>query len=134
MGGDPAAALRVGSDAAGDPSPDGLHRDTIRNAVNSEKPPKYERAPAGSKLDRFKDEIHRLLREDPKLPGQRASELIIELGFAGGKTIVDVYLRDIRPLFAARPRTFERTVYRPGEVCQFDVWEPRTQVPVGTGN
>jgi len=40
----------------------GLHRDTIRNAINSERPPKYERAPAGSKLDRFKDEIHRLLR------------------------------------------------------------------------
>ena len=40
----------------------GLHRDTIRSAINSDKPPKYERAPAGSKLDPFKDEIHRLLR------------------------------------------------------------------------
>jgi DNA-binding transcriptional regulator LsrR (DeoR family) len=26
----------------------GLHRDTIRNAINSETPPKYERAPSGS--------------------------------------------------------------------------------------
>jgi hypothetical protein len=59
----------------------GLHRDTIRNAINSEVPPKYERAPAGSKLDPFKDEIHRLLREDPKLPGQRVRELICEQGF-----------------------------------------------------
>jgi DNA invertase Pin-like site-specific DNA recombinase len=39
----------------------GLHRDTIRNAINSDKPPRYERAPSGSKLDPFKDEIHRLL-------------------------------------------------------------------------
>jgi hypothetical protein len=40
----------------------GLHRDRIRNAIKSTRPPKSERAPAGSKLDPFKDEIHRLLR------------------------------------------------------------------------
>ena len=111
----------------------GLHRDTIRNAIGSDKPPKYERVPAGSKFDRFKDEIRRLLREDPKLPGQRIRELIAEQGFDGGKTIVDDYLREVRPLFAPRPRTFQRTVYRPGEVCQFDLWEPRAEVPVGHG-
>jgi transposase len=111
----------------------GLHRDTIRNAINSDKPPKYERAPSGSKLDPFKDEIHRLLRQDPKLPGQRVRELISDQGFEGGKTIVDDYLREVRPLFAPRPRTFQRTVYRPGEVCQFDLWEPRAEVPVGHG-
>ena len=32
-----------------------------------------------------------------------------------------------------RPRTFQRTVYRPGEVLQFDLWEPRRAVPVGYG-
>jgi transposase len=111
----------------------GLHRDTIRNALNSEVPPRYERAPAGSKLDPFKEEIHRLLKGDPKLPGERIRELITELGFDGGKTIVDDYLREVRPLFAPRPRTFQRTVYRPGEVCQFDLWEPSAEVPVGHG-
>ena len=111
----------------------GLHRDTIRNAINSEVPPKYERVPAGSKLDPFKDEILRLLRGDPKLPGQRVRELVAQLGFDGGKTIVDDYLREVRPLFAPRPRTFQRTVYRPGELCQFDLWEPRAEVPVGHG-
>jgi transposase len=111
----------------------GLHRDTVRRAVTSDQPPRYERTPSGSKLDPFKDEIHRLLKDDPKLPGQRVRELIAELGFAGGKTIVDDYLREVRPLFAPRPRTFQRTVYRPGEICQFDVWEPRAEVPVGHG-
>jgi transposase len=38
----------------------GLHRDTIRNALVSETPPRYRRAPSGSKLDPFQDEIHRL--------------------------------------------------------------------------
>ena len=50
-----------------------------------------------------------------------------------GKTIVDDYLREVRPLFAPPPRTFQRTVYRPGEICQFDVWQPRAEVPVGHG-
>jgi transposase len=111
----------------------GLHRDTIRGALRSDEAPRYARAPSGSKLDPFRDEIHRLLRDDPKLPGQRVRELIAQLGFDGGKTIVDDYLREVRPLFAPPPRTFQRTVYRPGEVCQFDLWEPRTEVPVGHG-
>jgi transposase len=111
----------------------GLHRDTIRRAICGDQPPRYERAAAGSKLDPFKDEIHRLLGSDPKLPGQRIRELIGPLGFDGGKTIVDDYLREVRPLFAPPPRTFQRTVYRPGEICQFDLWEPRVEVPVGHG-
>jgi transposase len=111
----------------------GLHRDTIRRAVNSTEPPVYRRAPAGSKLDPFKEEIHRLLRDDPKLPGVRVRELLEPLGCTAAKTIVDDYLREVRPLFAPQPRVFRRTVYRPGEICQFDVWQPRDEVPVGHG-
>ncbi len=51
----------------------------------------------------------------------------------GGQTIVNKYVREVRPLFAARPRTFQRTSYRPGEVLQFDLWEPAREVPVGYG-
>ena len=43
------------------------------------------------------------------MPGQRIRELIGKLGFDGGKTIVDDYVREMRPLFAP-PRTFQRTV------------------------
>jgi transposase len=111
----------------------GLHRETIRNALKGSEAPRYSRASSGSKLDPFREEIHRLLRDDPKLPGQRVRELIAQLGFDGGKTIVDDYLREVRPLFAPPPRVFQRTVYRPGEICQFDLWEPRAEVPVGHG-
>jgi hypothetical protein len=38
----------------------------------------------------------------------------------------------VRPLFAVS-LTFQRTVYRPGEICQFDLWEPAAAVPVGHG-
>jgi len=111
----------------------GIDRNTVRRALRSDAPPVYRRASPASKLDPFKDEIHRLLKADPRLPGQRIRELIAPLGYAGGKTIVDDYLREVRPLFAPPPRTFQRTVYRPGEICQFDVWEPRAQIPVGHG-
>jgi transposase len=111
----------------------GLHRATIRRALASDEPPGYRRAAAGSKLDAFKDEIHRLLREDPKLPGVRVRELLEPLGCTASKTVVDDYLREVRPLFAPPCRTFQRTVDRPGEFCQFDVWKPGREVPVGHG-
>ncbi len=111
----------------------GLHRDTIRKAINGTAPPIYRRAPAGSKLDPFKDEIHRLLKDDHRLSGVRVRELLEPLGCTASKTVVDDYLREVRPLFAPPPRTFQRTVYRPGEICQFDLWQPRDEVPVGHG-
>ena len=109
-----------------------IDRGTVRRALRSDHPPRYERAERPSKLGPFKDEIHELLRTDPKLPGVRVRELIEPLGFEGGKSIVDDYLREVRPLFR-RQRTFQRTVYRPGEICQFDLWEPSAEVPVGHG-
>ena len=111
----------------------GLHRDTIRRAIKSDEPPAYRRAPSGSKLDPFKAEIHRLLNEDSKLPGVRVRELLEPLGCTAGKSVVDDYLREVRPLFAPPARTFQRTAYRPGEIVQFDVWEPEEEVPVGHG-
>lgn len=110
----------------------GLSRNTVRLALRSESAPRYERTVAPSKLDPFREEIHELLRRDPKLPGVRVRELIEPLGFHGGKTIVDDYLREVRPLFAPA-RTFQRTVYRPGEICQWDLWETSQHVPVGHG-
>lgn len=110
----------------------GIDRNTVRRALRSEGPPAYRRAPARSKLDPFKDEIHELLRRDPKLPAVRVKELIEPLGFDGAQTIVNDYLREVRPLFDKR-RTYQRTIYRPGEICQFDLWEPSGHVPVGHG-
>jgi len=110
----------------------GVDRNTVRRAVRSEEAPRYQRPAVASKLEPFKDEIHRLLSDDPKLPGVRVRELIEPLGFDGGKTIVDDYLREVRPMFL-RVRTHQRTVYRPGEICQWDLWEPSRLVPVGHG-
>jgi transposase len=111
----------------------GLHRETVRRALACERPPTYRRRKkASSKLDPFKEEIERLLRSDHRIPNTRIRELIAELGYEGGRTILDEHLREVRPRFTPR-RTYQRTVYRPGEICQFDLWEPREEIPVGHG-
>jgi transposase len=110
----------------------GLARNTIRVALRSSEPPGFKCSARPSKLDPFKEEIRELLRRDPRLPGVRVRELIEPLGFDGGKSIVDDYLCEVRPLFL-RPRTHQRTVYRPGEICQFDLWEVSSAVAVGHG-
>jgi len=110
----------------------GLARDTVARAVASEVPPRYARAPAGSKLDPFRDWICEQLRLEPSIPSLRLREMAAELGYEGGKTIFDDFVREVRPRFQVR-RTFQRTVYRPGELVQCDLWEPREPVPVGHG-
>jgi transposase len=87
----------------------GHDRNTVRRALRREGPPRYRRPPRPSKLDPFKDEIHGLLQGDPRIPGKRVRELIEELGYRGSKTILDDYLREVRPLFERR-RTYQRTV------------------------
>jgi hypothetical protein len=47
--------------------------------------------------------------------------------------VVYEYVAELRPLFAPRTRVFQRTIYRRGELLQFDLWQPRCEVPVGHG-
>jgi hypothetical protein len=109
----------------------GRSRQTVRRALRTDAPPAYRRAPTLSELEAYKPEIHRLLADEPRLPATRTRELITEQGYLGGRTILEEYLREVRPLFAPPPRTFQRTLYRPGEICQFDLWEPSRPIPVG---
>jgi transposase len=110
----------------------GHGRNAVRRALRADEPPRYRRPPRASKLEPHKAEIQRLLRSEPRLPGVRVRELIAEAGYRGGQTILDDYLRELRPLYLPA-RTYQRTLYRPGEICQFDLWEPSRPIPVGPG-
>jgi hypothetical protein len=110
----------------------GLHRKTIRRALAAAEPPRYSRPTGASKLDPFKDWICEQLRADPRIQSQRLREIAGELGYAGGKSIFDDYVREVRPRFLAS-RTFQRTIYRPGELVQCDLWEPKQHIAVGHG-
>ena len=112
----------------------GLHRDTIRRALASDKPPSYgPRRKRPSKLDPFIASIEGLLADEPTLSGVRVREEIEREGYEGAQTILDELLRELRPRFLPPPRSYQRTRYRPGELCQFDLCEPRQEIPVGYG-
>jgi transposase len=100
----------------------GRDRKTIRRALRSPEPPGYRRAPVGSKLDPHREQIAGLVREVDGVTNTRIRELITEAG----------YLRELRPILCPK-RTYQRTIYRPGELAQFDLVEPRREIPVGHG-
>jgi hypothetical protein len=110
----------------------GEARDTVARAVASDVPPKYGRPSVASKLDPFRGWICEQLQADATVPSLRLREMAIELGYAGGKTVFDDFVREVRPRFQVR-RTFQRTIYRPGELVQCDLWEPKELIPVGHG-
>ena len=111
----------------------GLHRATVRRALAGDAPPRYQPRPkAPSKLDPHREQITRLLRDVEGINNTRIRELIAEAGYTGSKTILDEYLRELRPLICPK-RTYQRTLYRPGELLQFDLFEPKREIPVGHG-
>jgi transposase len=110
----------------------GLARDTVGRLLAADMPPSYARSPSGSIVDPFKEWICEELKADPKVPSQRLRELAEEIGYGGGKTVFDDYVREVRPRFLVK-RTFQRTIYRPAELIQCDLWEPSEHVPVGYG-
>ncbi len=109
-----------------------MSRNTVAALLGKEEPPRYERARAGSMLDRFSDAIAAMLDEDPKAPATVIRERLQRLGYAGGVTILKEHLAEVRPKFLAA-RSYQRTTYLPGELGQTDWWETGVEIPVGKG-
>jgi transposase len=110
----------------------GMSRTTVYRLLGLAQPPRYERAPVGSKLDPFVDQIAAMLREDPRVPATVIAERLRPHGFAGSLTILKDHLRRVRPAFLAAV-AYQRTSYLPGELAQVDWWHSGVQVPVGKG-
>ena len=107
----------------------GVARNTVRAALRSDAPPKYERASQGSIVDAFEPEIRRLLKDVPDMPATVIAERI---GWERGMTVLRDRVGELRPLFVP-PDPSQRTWYRPGELAQFDLWQPDVGIPVGFG-
>ena len=115
------------------PARRGLSRNTIRRALRSDRPPVYRRAREGGRARPVQARDPSAAGAIRSCPASGFASCLSRWAAPHRKTVVDDYLREVRPLFAPAPRTFQRTVYRPGEICQFDVWQPRDEVPVGHG-
>lgn len=107
----------------------GVARNTVRAALRADAPPRYERSPKGSIVDGVEPEIRSLLKDFPDMP---ASVIAERIGWTRGMTVLRDRVAELRPLFAP-PDPSQRTWYRPGELAQFDLWQPDVEIPVGYG-
>ena len=107
----------------------GIARNTVRTALRSETPPRYERRVQGSIVDAVESEIRQLLTDVPDMPATVIAERV---GWTRGMTVLRDRIAELRPLFVP-PDPAQRTWYRPGELAQFDLWQPDVLIPVGFG-
>lgn len=107
----------------------GVSRVTVRRALASSSPPRYERAPAGSATDAFEGAIRALLADYPRMPATVIAERV---GWTRGMTVFKQKVASLRPLFLP-PDPASRTTYLAGEIAQFDFWFPDITLDVGHG-
>ncbi|WP_405958993.1 IS21 family transposase [Streptomyces sp. NBC_00868] len=107
----------------------GISRNTVKRALATDRPPKYERAVKGSAVDAVEVQIRELLRETPTMPATVIAERI---GWDRGMTILKDRVRELRPAYVPVDPV-SRTVYRPGELAQCDLWFPEADIPLGYG-
>jgi transposase len=107
----------------------GVSRNTVRDALRSDAPPRYERPAKGSIVDAVDDQIRALLADVPSMPATVIAERI---GWQHSIRVLRDRVAELRPLFVP-PDPAQRTFYRPGEVGQFDLWQPDVAIPVGHG-
>jgi transposase len=107
----------------------GVSRNTVRAAIASEGPPKYERRPAGSVVDAVEPRIRELLAAYPGMPATVIAERI---GWDRGLTVIKDRVRELRPAYLP-PDPASRTAYAAGEIAQCDFWFPPVEIPVGSG-
>ncbi|MEX5638104.1 IS21 family transposase, partial [Parafrankia sp. FMc2] len=107
----------------------GVARNTVRAALASDRPPKYERAPRGSVVDSYEPAIRALLAEWPRMPSPVIAQRI---GWPYSLSPLKKRLTLIRPEYVGIDPV-DRVVYEPGQVAHCDLWFPETRIPVGPG-
>src|ERR1700758_3857269 len=106
-----------------------VSRNTVRAAVRSDGPPRYERAAAGSVADEFEPRIRELLRGFSQMPSTVIAERI---GWPYSVRALSGKVAEWRPAYLP-PDPASRTAYAAGEIAQDDFWFPDVTVPVGFG-
>jgi transposase len=97
-----------------------LHMDTRTIAKYLAAPEqKLVRRPRASKLDVFRPVIDELLQQDPQASSAVIAQRLKPLGFTGGRTILQEYVREHRPALSL-PRAFVRMEPNAGERFEVD--------------
>ncbi|HEX5696860.1 MAG TPA: IS21 family transposase [Acidimicrobiia bacterium] len=104
-------------------------KNTVKAALRSDGPPRYERVRRGSVVDEVEPRIRELLQAWPTMPATVVAERV---GWEHSIRTLRDRVSDLRPAYLP-PDPASRTTYRPGELAQCDFWFPEVQVPVGFG-
>jgi transposase len=107
----------------------GVSRNTVRAAVASDGPPRYERPRAGSIVDAAEPRIRELLKAYPLMPATVIAERI---GWDRSIRVLSGRVAELRPAYLP-PDPASRTAYAAGEIAQCDFWFPDISLPVGFG-
>jgi transposase len=106
-----------------------VSRNTVRAALHSDGPPKYERALKGSVADGYEPRVRELLRAVPTMPASVIGERI---GWPYSDRTLRTKVAELRPAYLP-PDPASRTSYAAGELAQDDFWFPDITLPVGSG-
>jgi len=107
----------------------GVSRNTVRAAIASDRPPKYERPAKGSIADAVEPRIRELLKTYPTMPATVIAERI---GWDRSVRVLRDRVAELRPAYLP-PDPASRTAYAAGEIAQCDLWFPPVMLPVGCG-
>lgn len=104
----------------------GLSRNTVAKALDSEAPPRYERAPVTtSAWAQVEPAVRAVLAQFPTMP---ASVIAHRVGWAGGHSWFGENVSRVRPEYVPADPC-DRLVHLPGEHVQCDLWFPGQLVP-----
>ena len=107
----------------------GVSRNTVRAAIASTGPPRYERKPAGSIVDAAEPQIRELLKAYPTMPATVIAERI---GWDRSIRVLSGRVAQLRLAYLP-PDPAGRTSYVAGEIAQCDLWFPPITLAVGSG-
>jgi transposase len=107
----------------------GISRNTVKAALASDGPPKYQRPPRGSVADGFEPRMRELLAAFPQMPSTVIAERI---GWPYSIRTLSGKVAELRPGYLP-PDPASRTMYLAGEIAQHDFWFPPITLPVGFG-
>jgi transposase len=107
----------------------GVSRNTVKAALASDGPPKYERAAKETLADAFEPRIRELLAAYPSMPATVIGERI---GWPYSIRTLSGRVAELRPAYLP-PDPASRTSYVAGEIAQCDFWFPPIRIPVGSG-
>jgi transposase len=107
----------------------GISKNTVKAALASDAPPKYERRQSVSIVDEVEPRIRELLQSYPRMPATVIAERI---GWTRSIRVLSARVAELRPVYLP-PDPASRTAYAVGEIAQCDLWFPPVHIPVGCG-